>query len=67
MKHTQTDAGFTARLCIYIIYTKVDSRQSHLKGKCDIGKDVRTDDQLPMVVTTGSSAAVTHAENTEVL
>jgi hypothetical protein len=42
-------------------------RQSHLMGKSDIRKDVRTKDQLPMVVTTGSSAAVTHTENTEVL
>lgn len=38
-----------------------------MTGKSDIWKDVRTKDQLPMDVTTGSSAARTHTENTKIL
>jgi hypothetical protein len=36
-------------------------------GKSDILKGVGTENQLRMVVAMGSSAAVTHTENTEIL
>lgn len=57
---------FHCQMAKYIIFTKVDSRQSHLMGKSDILEGISTD-QLPMVVTMGSSAAGTRTENTEVL
>ena len=65
-QYTNNWYRFHCQMAKYIIFTKVDSRQSHLMGKSDILEGISTD-QLPMVVTMGSSAAGTRTENTEVL